>query len=60
LEGPCDVEAPEIWIQHFKFSRDAKEERGVARMSEEEKSKTERRKIKLSRRKRIKGVCEIR
>jgi hypothetical protein len=42
VEGPCDVQAPEIWIQHFKPSRDAKEEGGVVRMSEEGKSKRKR------------------
>lgn len=57
-QGPCDVQTPEIWIQHFKSSRDAKEEGGVVRMSEEEKSKRERKK-KLSRRKRVKGVRKI-
>lgn len=43
-QGPCDVQTPEIWIQHFKSSRDAKEEGGVVRMSEEEKSKGKGRK----------------
>jgi hypothetical protein len=33
------VQAPEIWIQHFNPSRDAKEGGEELRMSEEERSK---------------------
>jgi hypothetical protein len=45
VESPCDVQAPEIWIQHFNPSRDAKEGGGEVRMSEEEKSKRREEKI---------------